>query len=311
MDNETPRSGGGATDPASQPDAATPAPIEQVTWTGTPASQATDALPPGVPPAPYAHLPADLRVPWTWLDLLIFFFFAVGGLFVMSQVFFFVVAIVVGIPRNAQGQPDIPATWLLILQTLWYSALLLYLYLLVRLRFAAAFWKTSGFRDFRLGGMNRPMSYVVLTGAGMITAMVIAMLGGLLKPPGEIPIERLFQQRQSALMVLLAAVIVAPLVEELLFRGWLYPVVARTFGVAAGVAFTGSLFGLIHAPQLGWHWQLVGLLVFVGVFFTYVRARSGSVLPAYFLHLGYNAMQAIAFIIGTSGLRNLPPASGP
>jgi hypothetical protein len=30
------------------------------------------------------------------------------------------------------------------------------------------------------------------------------------------------------------------------------------------------------------------------------------VLPAYFLHLGYNGLQALAFIIGTSGLRNLP-----
>lgn len=307
MDSETPSNGGGATDPASQPDAATPAPPDQVTWTGAPPG-ATPAPP---PPAPYAHLPADLRVPWTWLDILIFFFFAIGGLFVISQVFFFIVAVVVGIPRNAEGQPAIPSTWLLILQTLWYSALLLYLFLLVRLRFGTAFWKTIGFRDFRLAGMNRSMSCVVLTGAGMITAIAIAMLGGLLKPPTEIPIEKLFQQRQSAVMVLLAAVIVAPLVEEMLFRGWLYPVVARTFGVAAGVALTGALFGLIHAPQLGWHWQLVGLIILVGVLFTYVRARSGSVLPAYFLHLGYNAMQAIGFIIGTSGLRNLPPAGGP
>lgn len=261
---------------------------------------------PPAPPEPYAHLPQDLRVPWTWLDLLLFFFFAIGCLFVSAQAFAFVAAIIAGIRgTSAMEMMQRPALQL-ILQVIWYSLLLLYLFLLVRLRFRLGFWKTVGFRDFRLDGLGRPATYTLLTISGMVVSVVVAIVAGLIRPTGPIPMERLFQQRQSAIMVLLAAVIAAPLVEELLFRGWLYPVVARTFGVAAGVVLTGASFGLIHGPQLGWHWQLVGLLIGVGVLFTYVRARSGSVVPAYFLHLGYNGLQAIAFIVGTSGLRNMP-----
>jgi hypothetical protein len=43
------------------------------------------------------------------------------------------------------------------------------------------------------------------------------------------------------------SVLVAPLVEETVFRGFLYPVIARRLGIAAGIAITGTLFGLMHA----------------------------------------------------------------
>jgi membrane protease YdiL (CAAX protease family) len=258
------------------------------------------------PPAPYAHLPQDLRVPWTWLDLVLFFFFAIGCLIVTLQSFGFVASLIAGVRGVRVTEVLLQPALQLLMQVIWYSILLLYLCLMVRMRFRLPFWKTVGFRESRVGGLGRTASYLLLTGTGALVSMVVGILGGLVKPEGPIPMERLFQQRQSAIMILLAAVIVAPLVEELLFRGWLYPVVARTFGVTAGVVVTGALFGAIHGPQLGWHWQLVGLLVGVGVLFTYVRARTGSVVPAYFLHLGYNGLQALAFIVGTSGLRNLP-----
>lgn len=259
------------------------------------------------PPEPYAHLPLDLRVPWTWLDLVLFFFFAIGCLIVTFQTFGFIAAQIAGVRGVRASEVLLQPAVQLLMQVVWYSILLLYLCLMVRMRFRLPFWRTVGFRESRVGGLGRTGSYLLLTGTGALVSLVVGMLGGLMKPEGPIPMERLFQQRQSAIMILLAAVIVAPLVEELLFRGWLYPVLARSFGVAAGVAMTGALFGAIHGPQLGWHWQLVGLLVGVGVLFTYMRARTGSVLPAYFLHLGYNSLQAIAFIVGTSGLRNLPP----
>jgi membrane protease YdiL (CAAX protease family) len=287
---------------ATPPDGAEPA------TSAAPVLLAESGAPAATAPRPerYAHLPQDLRVPWSWLDLLLFFFFAIGCLFLTVQSFGFVAAIIAGVEGVRVTEVLLRPTLQLVVQVIWYSILLLYLCLMVRMRFRMPFWKTVGFRESRLGGLSRTASYLLLAGTGMMVSVVVGVLGGLLRPEGQIPMERLFQQRQSAIMILLAAVIVAPLVEEMLFRGWLYPVVARTFGVAAGVVLTGALFGMIHGPQLGWHWQLVGLLAGVGVLFTYVRARTGSVLPAYFLHLGYNGLQAIAFVIGTSGLRNLP-----
>jgi membrane protease YdiL (CAAX protease family) len=285
-----------------------PADGAQLSSSATPGLFA-EAIPAPAPrPEPYAHLPQDLRVPWTWLDLLLFFFFAIGCLFITARVFIVLAAVVVGVQRGTgDGQFAIPASWNVLLQLIWYGVLVAYLFLLVRIRFKAPFWHTVGFRAMTGGGIRGSVgAYAAFAFTGMLLAIMISALSALVRPVGEIPMERLFQQRESAALVLFAAVVVAPVVEELLFRGWLYPVVARTFGVACGVLITGALFGLMHGAQLGWHTGLVALLTLAGVVFTYFRARTGSVLPSYFLHLGYNSIPVIGFLLQTSGLRNLP-----
>src|SRR2546429_9164350 len=46
-------------------------------------------------------------------------------------------------------------------------------------------------------------------------------------------------------------------------------------GVVTSILTTGVLFGLMHAPQLGWTWGLVSLLILVGIIFTFARAWTG------------------------------------
>jgi hypothetical protein len=82
---------------------------------------------------------------------------------------------------------------------------------------------------------------------------------------------------------------------------------AKSFGVATGVIVTGVLFGLMHGAQLGWTWGLVFVLIFVGIIFTFVRARTGSVFASFLLHLGYNSMIALVTVLGTRGFTKMPP----
>jgi membrane protease YdiL (CAAX protease family) len=104
------------------------------------------------------------------------------------------------------------------------------------------------------------------------------------------------------------SVTLAPLFEETIFRGYIYPVVARTFGVMPGIIFTGLIFGLMHASQLGGNVPQVALLVSVGIVFTAARARTGTVLASYLLHVSYNSFIAAAFLIASHGLRHMPTA---
>ena len=60
------------------------------------------------------------------------------------------------------------------------------------------------------------------------------------------------------------AVTVAPLFEELLFRGFLQPLLSRTFGVVVGVLATAILFGVLHAPEYKFAWQYVTAISVVG-----------------------------------------------
>ena len=72
-------------------------------------------------------------------------------------------------------------------------------------------------------------------------------------------------------------VTLAPLLEELFFRGMLYPLLRRAWGVAVGVIITGGAFASIHAQQLGYSWGPMLTIFAVGVVFTLVRERTNSV----------------------------------
>lgn len=79
--------------------------------------------------------------------------------------------------------------------------------------------------------------------------------------------------------------------------------IARSWGIAASVAVTGTLFGLLHAAQLWGGWTQIGLLVVVGLIFTYVRAATKTVFASYLLHLSYNSFLFIVFLVSTHWLR--------
>ena len=108
------------------------------------------------------------------------------------------------------------------------------------------------------------------------------------------------------MMFVAMAVFVAPLVEETLFRGYLYPLFARSFGVAPAIVVTGVLFGLMHGAQLGWTWGLVATLTLVGIVFTLVRARTGTVFASFLMHLGYNLLISLATGLSTHWFTKMP-----
>ncbi len=142
---------------------------------------------------------------------------------------------------------------------------------------------------------------------GAALAIGISIAGRFVNQNVDLPIEKLFQSRNSVLLLMSLGVLVAPLVEETIFRGFLYPVIARQFGLPAGILVTGLLFGLMHGAQLGWALGQTGLMICVGIVLTWVRARTGTVGASYLVHLGYNGLLFLVFALATGGLRHLPP----
>jgi membrane protease YdiL (CAAX protease family) len=45
-------------------------------------------------------------------------------------------------------------------------------------------------------------------------------------------------------------------------------------------------------------------MMLVGVVLTWVRARTGTVTASYLMHLGYNSLLFLGFVIATGGLRH-------
>ncbi len=146
-------------------------------------------------------------------------------------------------------------------------------------------------------------------GGGAMLALIVTFAGKFFHEKGELPIEELFHSRPAVILLMSFGILVAPLVEETMFRGFLYPIIARRFGVGTGVIVTGVLFGAMHAQQLWGGWGQIGLLIGVGIVLTWVRARTGTVAASYFVHLGYNSLLFLGFFAATGGLRHIPGVS--
>jgi membrane protease YdiL (CAAX protease family) len=82
-----------------------------------------------------------------------------------------------------------------------------------------------------------------------------------------------------------------PLVEELVFRGLGFTVVAAFFGGAAAVAATALAFGLAHGLVLA-----LPVLVVFGVFLAWLRASTDSLYPPILLHMFFNASALVAAV---------------
>jgi membrane protease YdiL (CAAX protease family) len=89
----------------------------------------------------------------------------------------------------------------------------------------------------------------------------------------------------ALIMRVVFGAVVYPVAEELFFRGFLLALLKRKAGVIAAVVLTSVLFTLLHSLQGPW---LGALQIFTdGLFFAYVRVRSGSVyLPMAFHIIG-------------------------
>jgi hypothetical protein len=82
--------------------------------------------------------------------------------------------------------------------------------------------------------------------------------------------------------------LIAPLAEELFFRGLLFPMLRSRFGVVWGVLVTGALFSLVHA--LGSPAQALVALFVLGAGLCLLYLRTGSLLPCIGLHALNNSI---------------------
>ena len=253
-------------------------------------------------------LPEDLRISWSWPHLFVFLFFGFASLLVVQLGFVLYFSAERHLSQKQIMQLFESKPQLLIgTNLLWFAFMFLFLYVTLAVLRGLPFWRSLGWKKLRTDQSGEKVIPFAFFFAGSGLAIFVAYASTWIHTTKNLPIEEFFRNRNSAMLLMAMAVLVAPFVEETVFRGYLYPLLAKTFGVLPGILLTGGLFGLMHAPQLGRTWGLVSLLILVGVIFTFARARTGTVLASYLLHLGYNSMIALSSIIATRGFTQFPP----
>jgi len=247
----------------------------------------------------------DIRVPWGWSDLALLAVLAFGLTFL-----FLIVILLVLAPfglRISQIQNS-PNEWGLIVvcsQILTDVAILGYLAAQIRLRFRSPFWATAGWRAMQRRAYRRG-TVLVLISIGIFLAALVMIASNIAPPKQQLPIEKILEFPPTSVLFMITAVLVAPVVEETIFRGYLYPVAARSLGVVFGIILTGTLFGLLHALQLWGGWWQIALLVVVGIVFTTARAITRSVIASWILHVAYNSTQVVAMAVSMIGPHRWP-----
>ncbi|HKO04717.1 MAG TPA: type II CAAX endopeptidase family protein [Candidatus Acidoferrales bacterium] len=260
-----------------------------------------------IPTPPLApSVPRDLDTPWDTLDLLVLFAFALGMLYLLSNLMAVIAVADFGVPLNKIDQfSSASAGFVVCRQVVWFGFILLFLHAVIRRRTSQPFWSTIGWRGLQVGTL-RPVALVpLLLVAGAALAIGADIASQFYNTEKQLPIQALFTSRHGVAYLAAFGILVAPLAEETVFRGYVYPVLARKFGILAGILFTGILFGLVHVPQLWGGWGQIATLVTVGMVLTAVRAGLRSVFASYLVHLGYNGFLFGGFFLDTNLLQHL------
>ncbi|MFW6023697.1 MAG: CPBP family intramembrane glutamic endopeptidase, partial [Myxococcota bacterium] len=158
-------------------------------------------------------------------------------------------------------------------------------------------WREEGTLRTRLGIAPCPQSVVALAlVAGLAVQFPLAEVQNLTREVWPLPVEQQLRMRHlltpdgpwNALAIVFALVVVAPVGEELVFRGVMLPGLERRYGIPVALVASALLFGVAH-PELG-----MGLTAAIaGLLLGAVALRTGSVLPTIAMHAGINSVPVL------------------
>jgi uncharacterized protein len=234
---------------------------------------------------------------WTGWDVLL-----IAGLTVVI-IPLLVLFLVVGAHFASPGSSlnDIAPILMIAAQFFGYIAVALCMIMLIEGKYHVRFWPA-----IRWNWPHAGWRWLTL---GVLLLLSINVVAHFLPMPKSTPFDQFFAKPRDAYVISLFAVTLGPLMEELFFRGLLYPVLARRLGVVAGVLLTALPFGLMHMFQYGYAWGVVLLIFLMGVACTVVRAVTGSVAASFLVHVGYNATEMFLLMLTTDGFRHMEKAA--
>ena len=173
-----------------------------------------------------------------------------------------------------------------------------------------------------------------LLAGGVALSLVVQFLSNFLPIPKTLPIDDFFRTPSDVWMVALFGTFMAPVFEELAFRGFLLPSIASTWdwlrrqpgepdsgaradrdphwsiaALVASCAVTSTAFALVHADQLAHAWAPLSVLFAVSLVLCGVRLWTQSLAASTFIHATYNGTIFTILFFATGGFRHLDKIS--
>jgi hypothetical protein len=218
-----------------------------------------------------ANQPAP-PVPWTLRDVLW------GLLFFGLWILFFALA---GLVSQKLSWP-IDTSLLIVfgeavlLLPVWYLAL----------RRRGAAWADLGLRGFRPAAVGLGCGLMLLS---LLFNLVYAAVLGLFNLQMQPDIQLLFTGTDYPLAVLFGGAIVAPFVEEVFFRGFIFAGLRQRWDWKKAALASSALFALFHVMPTS-----LAPIFILGLIFAFLYQVSGSIWPAILMHMLTNSVALLA-----------------
>lgn len=135
-------------------------------------------------------------------------------------------------------------------------------------------------------GTGLALAALYFTAIAPVMALLQARVGDYV-PPGE----TLAALTTQALPFVLANVVLAPVVEETVYRGELLGRMRERTGSAVAIALSCLAFGLLHWP--GGIWYMLATGVFAGGAFAALAVLRGGLVAPFVAHLLLNLVETI------------------
>jgi uncharacterized protein len=164
---------------------------------------------------------------------------------------------------------------------------------------------------------------------GLALGFTVQAISSLIPVPKSIPMDDFFRTPSDVWLVTAFGTLLAPMFEEICFRGFLLPAFAIAYDwlslprnpaaherwkittglTTAALVFSAILssifFALLHAEQLAHAWAALFVLFCVSLVLTVVRVRTHSVASSTLVHASYNLSVFMTLFIATGGYRHL------
>lgn len=143
-------------------------------------------------------------------------------------------------------------------------------------------WDTLGFRRFDARTLGVGCGLMLISVLFNATYSAFLAVFGL---RAQIDLVPIFAELSSPWWLLLAGIVVAPVVEELFFRGFVYAGLAERYSWRKAAVISSALFALTHLQLMA-----IAPIFILGYIFAYLYRRSGSIWPAVLMHVSTNAL---------------------
>ena len=179
----------------------------------------------------------------------------------------------------------------------------------VVLLLAAALFRRVWQRPFlegihwNLDAVRRHWTWLPILGIGL--GLAIQLASNYMPVPKELPVDAFFRNATDAWMVALFGIFIAPIAEEIAFRGFLYPSLRPWTGRILAAILTSAPFALLHAQQVAHAWGPLSMVFLVSLVLVVVRDRTNSVAASALVHACYNLSIFAAIFVASGGFQHL------